>query len=412
MRHLVTFLLFFFTIVCFYRIALKHFKTWKLPFLGSVMFMLTPRLFAHGFYNPKDIPALFFFTLCALTMVRMLETKSTARIVMHALTTGLLISVRIFGLLMPVLTLLFLWMGPRKRQSDAVTHSLMYAVGVALFLFLCWPYLWTHPLGLFTSFFSSTTRMGGGFYFGHNFSAAGVPWHYLPVWMAITIPVMYSLLFVIGLGMLLLRCIRRPNCLLKDQQVMGMALLWFLLPVSALLTGRIGIFDEWRHLLFLYPAFLLIALEGFRLLCAALKKWHWIICGLLGLQMLMTGIWMIRNHPFEYAYFSIPTRFIEGKFDLDYWGLSYRAGLEWIVKNDQRPVINVSTAASVGIAAGDTLPLNDWDRLRFVTPDKADYILDNFRGSEYKDPFPPEREVHAIIVDGLKILAIESLRAK
>jgi hypothetical protein len=115
MRHLVTFLLFFFTIVCFYRIALKHFKTWKLPFLGSVMFMLTPRLFAHGFYNPKDIPALFFFTLCALTMVRMLETKSTARIVMHALTTGLLISVRIFGLLMPVLTLLFLWMGPRKR---------------------------------------------------------------------------------------------------------------------------------------------------------------------------------------------------------------------------------------------------------------------------------------------------------
>ncbi len=414
-RHLVTFPLLFGTIAVFHQITWMRFRDWKFPLIGSLMFMLSPRLFAHGMYNPKDIPALFFFMLSAWTLLLLLEKQSAARFIAHILSAALLISMRTFGLLIPVLAMLFLWVSPGKSRAFFVKFSLTYTLTLALTLALVWPMLWANPItGLLGALFNNTSRLGGGFYFGQNISGAGVPWHYLPVWIGITTPVLYSILFLTGFVTLMIRCARNPFCLLRAKKPSGIALLWFTLPVAALILLKIGIFDEWRHVLFLYPAFLLIALEGLSWILMAAKKLprssekilRWIAGGVLALQLLSMGVWMIRNHPFHYVYFSIPTRFISGQFDLDYWGLSYRAGLEWIVKNDEREVINVHVRARVGQAAADTLPFDDWDRLRFVEEKDADYILDNFRGSEYRDPFPPEREVHAIVVDGLKILGI------
>jgi len=431
-RHLVTFLMFFFTVIAFHHIARRMFGDWpasrsspsasggwKLPLLGSVMFFLSPRLFAHGFYNPKDLPALLFFTLSAWTLLRLLERRTVLRLVMHIMATAILISMRTFGLMMPVLAMVSLWTGSHVRRSHVRRRALgaVYVLILVPTLVLIWPLLWHDPIhGLLGAFLNNTSRLGGGFYLGESVSAVGVPWHYLPVWIGITTPVAYSFFFLIGLVTLWIRFIRNPLCLLHEHPAEGLALLWFSLPVGALLILPIGIFDEWRHMLFLYPAFLLIALEGLWWLLMTAKQlpdhWsrisRWTLCGIIGLQMGLTGIWMIRNHPFEYAYFSLPTRFIDGKFELDYWGLSYRAGLEWIVKNDLRKRINVSVAARTGKAAADTLPLKDWNRLYFVEPSEADYILDNFRGNGYAHTFPEEKKVHAITVDGVEILGIYS----
>ena len=427
LRHLVTFLLFFGTVIVFYRIARRRFENWKLPLLGSVMFLLSPRLFAHGFYNPKDVPAMLFFTLSAWTLLRLLEKRTASRLIIHVMVTAILISMRTFGWMMPVLAVMFLWMNGGSRSGSDIhtrpgtgTLSVIYVAVLATTLFLIWPQLWHDPVhGLLGAFLNNTSRLGGGFYFGQQISAAGVPWHYLPVWIGVTTPVVYSFCFLVGLVTIGVQSAIAPKggCadLFYKHPVMGLALLWFVLPVLALLILPIGIFDEWRHMLFLYPAFLLIALEGLWWLLMIAKKFseqkarilQWIICGVLGLQMTSTGLWMIRNHPFEYAYFSIPTRFIDGNFELDYWGLSYRAGLEWIVKNDPREHINVFTVARTGKAAADTLPLKDWNRLYFAEQfTDADYILDNFRGSGYVHTFPEEKKVHAVVIDELELLAI------
>ncbi len=417
MRHLMTFCMFFVTVIAFYHIAWMRFRDWKLPLLGSLMFMVSPRIFAHGFYNPKDLPAMMLFAVSAWTMLLFLEKRTAVRFIIHILCTALLISMRMFGLMMPVLAILFLCMSPRvaRRGAASVSRDVLTLIPTqTLVLALIWPLLWNHPIsGLIGAFFNTTSRSGGGFYFGHAFSSAGVPWHYLPIWIGITTPVIYSAFFLTGLVALWIRCIHNPLGLLTEKQPAGLALLWFLLPVAALMVLPIGIFDEWRHVLFLYPAFLLITLEGVWWVTNLVKKIfsshsyiHIWIYGILIMQMISTGAWMTLNHPFEYAYFSIPTRFIEDRFDLDYWGLGYRAGLEWIAKNDDRAHINVYTAARVGKTGADTLPIEDWDRLYFTTPDKADYILDNFRGHEYRQVFPEERKVHSIMVDGLEILTV------
>lgn len=405
MRHFVTFLFFFGTIVAFYHIARLRFRDWKLPLLGCAMFILSPRLFAHGFYNPKDIPALFLFTMSAWTLLIFLERRHRWSLLIHIFFTALLISTRVFGLLMPVFSLLFLW---STRDRMTLKWSTTYIIGLLLILIAVWPLLWSNPLNIIGAFLNTTSRSGGGFYFGESFSTSGVPWHYLPVWIGITTPVVYSFFFLIGL-VIALRY-GRSLCTSQEMRPTGIVLLWFTLPVLALMIFPIGIFDEWRHMLFLYPAFLLIALEGIWWAMMIAKKYHPLlhigIYGLIGLQMISTGFWMLKNHPFEYVYFSIPTQFIAGQFDLDYWGLSYRAGFEWIVENDAREHINVAVIGRVGKAAADTLPLADWERLYFVEAEDADYILDTFRDSNYRGVFSPEKEVHAIEVDGLKILAI------
>ena len=416
-RHLITFGMFFVTVVTFYHTARLRFHDWKLPLLGSVMFMASPRLFAHGFYNPKDIPAMMLFSLSALTLLLFLEKRTMMRFGAHILVTALLISMRVFGLMMPILAMAFLWtcMQPWKISMK---WTAVYILTLALALILVWPLLWNHPIqGIINAFLNTASRSGGGFYFGESFSSVGVPWHFLPVWIGITTPVMYSIFFLIGFLTLISR---RPSRLGRAEtdspapgrrdeagwiRVQLFALLWFSLPVIALTILPIGIFDGWRHMLFLYPAFLLIALEGVVWIGIVTKK-NWIAPALIGLQIVSTGTWMLRNHPFEYAYFSIPSQFIDGQFDLDYWGLSYRAGLEWIVKNDARDHINVFTAARVGKTAADTLPIADWSRLYFTTPNKADYILDNFRAHDYQHVFPEDRKAHAVTVDGLEILAV------
>ena len=418
LRHLLTFLMFFCTVAAFYRIAQRRFEDWKLPLLGSVMFFLSPRVFAHGFYNPKDVPAMFLFTLSIWTLLIFFGKKNWRTLLSHIICTAVLIGVRPFGWMLPVFAMVFLWAETHSRKDALITAG-VYFLTLALALALSWPLLWYGLFnGLIGALVDNTSRVGGGFYLGESISAAGVPWHYLPVWIAVTTPVVYSLFFLIGFGALWIRCARNPLSLLHERPVSGLALLLFSLPMAALLILSIGIFDEWRHMLFLYPAFLLIALEGI----AVTANFHWQLpwtttrykCirftyGLLMLQLISTCAWMLRNHPFEYAYFSIPTRFIDGKFELDYWGLSYRAGLEWIIENESREHINVYVAARVGKAGADTLPLEDWNRLYFVdAPENADYVLDNFRGNGYRHAFPEEEEVYAVTVDEMKILAVYS----
>lgn len=415
MRHLFTFLMFFLTVALFHRIARFSFNGWKTPLLGSAMFMLSPRIFAHGFYNPKDVPAMLFFTISAWTLLRLLEKRTISRWLTHAIATAVLISMRPFGLIMPALAMVFLCANRRNDAAKRVASGAAYLLVLALILILVWPLLWHDPIhGAISALFNNTSRFGGGFYFGEQASAAGVPWHYLPVWIGITTPVAYSFFFIIGLVTLWMRLIGKPFRLLREEPAAALALLWFSLPAAALLVFPIGIFDEWRHMLFIYPAFLLIALEGVRRLILILGKFRFwripaarfVIYGVLCFQMGSTGIWMLRNHPFEYAYFSVPARLVEGNFELDYWGLSYRAGLEWVLKNDTRKRINVFVAARTGKAAADTLPLKDWNRLYFVEPDEADYILDNFRGSGYIREFSANKQAYSVAVDGVEILGV------
>lgn len=413
LRHWLNFLMFFATILIFYRIATRLFPGWKLPLLGCAMFVISPRIFAHAFYNPKDIPALLFFTAAMLTLLRVREHPSIWRLVIHALACAVLISLRSFGLIVVVFTLwTFLSMAIDSRiktLKQSVILAISFIVATLVFMIIVWPRLWSHPFANFLGAITDNTgRVANTLYFGALLQ--GNPWHYLFVWLGITTPVIYSLLFIIGTILLFAKYVRSPISAIRALPDEMLCLLWFWVPALALIIFHIGIFNEWRHVMFIYPGFLLTALLGLRwLMTLRVPNFAFMpTCSIaiVLLQICATAVWMVRNHPLEFAYFSVPSSWVEGNFEMDYWGLSYRQGLEYVFAHDKRDQVNVFPAERIAVGSALTLPLADWNRLNFVDADKADYIVDAFINSNYQPRIPLSQAIYTVQVDGLPLLAV------
>ena len=70
MRHLLVFLIFWSSTLLFYRLLKERFRHWGWALLGVAMLVLSPRIFAHSFYNPKDLPFLSLYILGSYSLFR------------------------------------------------------------------------------------------------------------------------------------------------------------------------------------------------------------------------------------------------------------------------------------------------------------------------------------------------------
>jgi len=123
-----------------------------------------------------------------------------------------------------------------------------------------------------------------------------------------------------------------------------------------------------------------------------------------------TSYQMIRYHPYQNVYFNILAGSDAGqKFELDYWGLSFRQGLEYIVKNDKRSVIKLSANVPPPLLNNAIfLERHDINRLRLTSISQADYFLTNYRW--HPQAYPLNQEVFTIAVDNQKIMSVFKLR--
>ena len=106
------------------------------------------------------------------------------------------------------------------------------------------------------------------------------------------------------------------------------------------------------------------------------------------------------------SYFSIPARFAENNFELDYWGLSYRTAMEYLLAHDPTPVIAMYPTSSPGWSTMYILTPEQRNRIVLTDEKSATYILDNFKLHDWKKFYPAEKEIYSVTVDGMKILTI------
>lgn len=378
LRHLLVWLVFAGGLVVFYRLARLRFpasqpgQRW-LPLLGAAALVLTPRFFAEAFYNGKDIPFMVLFMLAMLTLVRLVQRPTWQRATLHALATALAADVRLTGLLLlPAFTaaalLLQGWVPPAPGQRLPVASGgrrlALFAWYGALALAATlagWPYLWADPVGRLHDVLSRTGHFpwpGIVLYMGELIPAVRLPWHYLPVWMGITIPLPYLALALLGGATGLGALVRRGVGALRQSGGWLDALLlgWLLGPLLLIIVTQAVVYDGWRHLYFVYPALLLLALRGARALGRAwaaqsgLGQFRPVWRALAGVALLLIGLdtvrtfWFIaRAYPNQQVYFSfLPVATAERLFERDYWGPSYRHGLEWLLGHDPAPTIAVT----------------------------------------------------------------------
>jgi len=126
------------------------------------MLILSPRIFADSFYNPKDLPLLSAFIISIYTMNLYLKNKTTARAVVHAIATAFTISIRVLGILVPVITLIIFIADMILRRQDKmetdwnlaakIKSILIYFFMMIIFLLLFLPVLWENPIENFFNF--------------------------------------------------------------------------------------------------------------------------------------------------------------------------------------------------------------------------------------------------------------------
>ncbi|MFQ5952552.1 MAG: STT3 domain-containing protein, partial [Candidatus Omnitrophota bacterium] len=187
-RHLATFLLFYASVIFFYFLCKYRFRDWKMGLLGALFLVLSPRIFAHSFYNSKDLAFLFIFIISVFSLVKYLEKKSFLRAVLHAFICAFLIDTRILGILIPGFTVLFfafdLFMDKDEKKAKALITFSVYVVMLVSFTVLFWPVLWISPVRQFITAFKQMSRFhfwSTVLYLGEYIKAKNLPWHYIPV---------------------------------------------------------------------------------------------------------------------------------------------------------------------------------------------------------------------------------------
>ncbi|MFH1311844.1 MAG: glycosyltransferase family 39 protein [Candidatus Eisenbacteria bacterium] len=430
MRHLVTFIVFWTGVVFFYLLCSRLFGSWKTGLLASALLVLSPRIFAHGFYNPKDIPFMSVFIISMYTLVTYLDRRTFGAIAVHALVSAILIDIRIVGGLVPAVTVGFLVhsaFADRRtgRTARRTILSLgMYAILATGLTILLWPTLWKAPVAGFLEAYRQMAHYpwpGSVLYLGTEMPARDLPWHYLPVWIAVSTPVCLMALLACGI-VFSVRCLARGQavCVMTRRNTM-LVLMSFLLPVGYLLASRATLYDSWRQAFFVYPGLLMTSLTGLVSLFRYLRQrlagtpCHLIVSIvtlLIAVDLGYAAFFMVKHHPYQHLYFNGLVggiRGAEGRFELDYWGLSYRAGLEHILEHDEHERIKVYVAGDVGLDNIQMLRADDRKRLVLVDkPVEANYYLTNFRWQDKKQAAGDE--FYSVEVGGVKVLTIYRVR--
>ena len=419
LRHLAIFFVFVGGAWALYQLGEIWFDSWQLGLLTSLLLVLSPRFFAESFYNGKDIVYMALFTIAMYSLVRTIQRPTSGRVVLHGLATALAIDVRVQGLVLLAVTLiLFLFSFPTNIALAGRRWKMagLYAGATVLFVVAGWPYLWAMSLAELTG---ALSRMGRypwphtNFYLGHFWPATSLPWHYIPVWILITTPLPYVVAALGGIVVSSRRILRGKAARVPAGWLDVVVLLWLLGPVMITSAFHVVVYESWRHLYFVYPALLLLAVRGLQALGKLLYRRHYhraavALLVLFGLSLAHTAVRMVRLHPYENVYFSfLPAQAAERLFERDYWGLSFRQGLEWLMRYNPDSRLAIHVAWHYPLYNNSLiLPPADRARIHYVPLRQAKYFITGYRWHPQSYADSVGREIYTIRAEGIKILSV------
>ena len=319
-RHFLTHLFFLAGGVFCYLLVLRLFGSRALALLALVLFLLHPRLYAHSFSNSKDIPFLATFMIALYLVHRAFRRDTLGAFVLCGVGVGLLVNLRVMGVILfaAVLALRALdlsFAGSVDGRRRILLTGGAFALAAMLTYHASLPVLWTDPVGRFAEM---VRTLGAHPLADRNlfrgewlYSAHGPPFDYLPVWVGITTPPAVLLLALAGAVALAWRGLRRPHDILRNGPL-RFGLLLAALPIVtnvAIVVLENNVYDDWRHLYFLYAPLLLLAIIGLRQL-VSISRGPWLRAGayaLTGAAVAVTVVSVVRIHPYQSNYFSVLT---------------------------------------------------------------------------------------------------------
>jgi hypothetical protein len=399
LRHLMVFVLFWAAAWVFYRILYQRFRSVPLALAGVLMLVLSPRIFGNSMYNPKDIPLLCWFVFAFYTHIRFMDKKDRYGPVLHGLACALAIGSRVVGVVWPVLSLGYLLCQLIARQSFRAELMLnikrisFYLLFLLPFTFILWPVLWEDPIGGFIHSFNSMKQFrwyAEMLYLGQMVQSTELPWHYIPVLISVTTPLVILLAICSGLAVMFRKAwtyklkLFTNVTLGQDTVALGAALI----PLMAVVLFGSVLYNGWRHLYFIYPFLVYLGVLGINALINVYRrKRSNLMVKVFAVGLLSLATWdlgntvyfLIKYHPHQSVYFNFLAGDVEKNFERDYYGMSYKEGLSQLLERYPDKSLKIYSRDFVGRINTMVFSKQDAERLVFVdTIEEADFFMTLF----------------------------------
>ncbi len=313
LRHLVTHT--FFLVGGLYCSLLIHRLTHSrtVALFALLMFVLQPRLYAHSFFNSKDLPFLSMFMVTLYVTHRAFRKDTVGAFLLCGVCVGVLTNLRIMGVMLfpAVLVLRGLDLGQAGKgggRTHVLTTGTVFAVVGPGTLYVLSPYLWTNPAEFVTAWqtLAYHPTWERSFFQGRLVDSRHLPWDYIPTWVAISTPPVTLLGGVLGAVRVGLHSVRWPPAALGNTDLrFGLVLLACLtLPVLVIIAFGAHLYGGWRHVYFLHAPLCGLAGLGLAWVGGRSRRAAAGVAGLAGLGVLATGVDMVRLHPHQRVYFN------------------------------------------------------------------------------------------------------------
>ena len=271
-RHLIIHLFFIAGGFACAMLAYRMLGSRWIALLAMLMFLLHPRLYAHSFFNSKDIPFAVMLLIALYLAHRAFRRDTVGAFLLCGIGVGLAINLRPFALLLPPLILamraLDLWNAGRSERKRILASTGIFAAAALAVVYIIHPYYWENPLRFIEGVraLSRHPVIIGNLFMGKIYISADVPSIYIPVWFAITAPPVALALGALGAAAVCWQGISRPLSALRDRETRFRILLLgcFALPVVVVIALQSNIYHGWRQMYFLWAPFCLLAAVGLR----------------------------------------------------------------------------------------------------------------------------------------------------
>ncbi len=372
----------------------------------ALMLYLSPRFFAEGHYNNKDILLLSLTLWTIAAGIRLWQGPTVRRALWFGLAGALAANIRIIGFFV------FGVMGAAAVVTLAIRHELngktlrkgLWAIlSFAAVYVLCTPAFLVNPSGFIEHLLHNTaafSRWDGLVIFkGAAYDPANglkLPHSYLPTLIAFTTPIPVLALAALGAGYAVYLCVtgdgRRPALLAM--------MLLFAVPFAYAVLAQPLMYNGWRHFYFLYGPIVVMAGFGLLVLQRLLgRRQAGKIIGVAALAgvFLWQGIGIARNYPYEYAYYNELAGEVQGEFELDYWEVSTLNAMLLLVENGDR-----SPLLPLVIGGGDPMSLFSLQQCEKMLPnairttvtvteeDQPPYLFSNSTYAQIYQKWPGE----------------------
>ena len=330
----------------FASLLAKEIAGWRAGILTLVFLFLSPRFLGHSLMNPKDIPfaagyimALYYMLLFFRNTVQP-NWKFALGVVAGI---GLAIGTRAGGMLL--IAYLFMWAGLDYWVKNGLAavftegkKTLRYAawvLGIALAGYLLavlfWPWAMQAPFKNPFEALGEFSKLGikiRVLFKGENVMSDQTSWDYPVQWIWRTIP-LFALAGFAGAVALAKR-------LFREHAVLPVFMLFFasVFPVAYVIYKDSILHDGWRHLLFVYPAMVVLAALFWLKADAMLqnnKTGRYALYLVVALMAAEPALFIVRNHAYPYVYFNTLSGGLSGAFgnyETDYWGVSMKQAVE------------------------------------------------------------------------------------